>query len=58
MARMSRARLGTRRDKTAVWYDRTRVGTLVKATNGGISFAYDADWLAGDAAFQWQARYL
>lgn len=48
---MSRARPGIRREKTAVWYDRTRVGTLVKATDGGISFAYDANWLAGDAAF-------
>lgn len=48
---MSRARPGTRRDKTAVWYDRTRVGTLVRATDGGISFAYDADWLVDGAAF-------
>lgn len=51
MARMSRARPGIRRDKTAVWYDRTRVGTLVKATDGGISFAYDPDWLTDGAAF-------
>lgn len=51
MARISRARAGTRRDKTAVWYDRTRVGTLIRATDGGISFAYDPDWLADGAAF-------
>ncbi len=51
MGRLTRRRSGIRRNKTAVWYERARVGTLIRATDGGISFSYDADWLAADAAF-------
>ncbi len=51
MARLARRRVGIRRSKTAVWYERTRVGTLIKATDGGVAFSYDPVWLASDVAF-------
>lgn len=51
MARLARRRAGIRRSKTAVWYERTRVGTLIKATDGGVAFSYDPAWLASDLAF-------
>lgn len=51
MARLARRRAGIRRSKTAVWYERTRVGTLTKATDGGVAFSYDPGWLASDVAF-------
>ncbi|PTX39812.1 serine/threonine-protein kinase HipA [Gemmobacter caeni] len=51
MARLARRRAGIRRSKTAVWYERTRVGTLTKATDGGVAFSYDPGWLASDMAF-------
>lgn len=51
MARLARRRVGIRRSKTAVWYERTRVGTLIKATDGGVAFSYDPGWLASDVAF-------
>lgn len=44
-------RAATRRSKTAVWYERSRVGLLVRATDGAISFSYDPAWLALDTAF-------
>lgn len=51
MARLARRRVGIRRSKTAVWYERTRVGTLIKSTDGGVAFSYDPAWLASDVAF-------
>lgn len=51
MARLARRRAGIRRSKTAVWYERTRVGTLTKATDGGVAFSYDPAWLVSDVAF-------
>ena len=51
MARLIRRRAGIRRSRTAVWYERTRVGTLIKATDGGVAFSYDPAWLASDLAF-------
>jgi serine/threonine-protein kinase HipA len=51
MSRLARRRAGIRRSKTAVWYERTRVGTLIKDTDGGIAFSYDPAWLASDLAF-------
>lgn len=51
MARLARRRVGIRRSKTAVWYERTRVGTLIKATDGGVAFSYDPGWLTSDVAF-------
>jgi serine/threonine-protein kinase HipA len=51
MARLARRRAGIRRSKTAVWYERTRVGTLIKATDGGVAFSYDPAWLASALAF-------
>lgn len=51
MARLARRRAGIRRSKTAVWYERTRVGTLIRATDGGVAFSYDPAWLASDLAF-------
>lgn len=51
MARLTRRREGIRRSKTAVWYERTRVGTLTKATDGSVAFSYDPGWLASDVAF-------
>lgn len=51
MARIARAGRRTRQSKTAVWYERARVGTLTRATDGAIAFTYDPDWLASEAAF-------
>lgn len=51
MPRLARRRSGIRRSKTAVWYERTRVGTLTKATDGGVAFSYDPGWLASEVAF-------
>nr|WP_249306412.1 HipA N-terminal domain-containing protein [Rhodobacter capsulatus] len=51
MARPARLRQGGRRSKTAVWYDRARVGLLVRASDGGIRFSYDPAWLHSDLAF-------
>lgn len=49
--RAARGRAGMRRNKTAVWYERSRVGTLIRASDGGISFSYDPSWLASETAF-------
>jgi serine/threonine-protein kinase HipA len=49
--RASRRRAGMRRNKTAVWYERSRVGTLIRASDGGISFSYDPSWRASETAF-------
>ncbi|MBL4918669.1 type II toxin-antitoxin system HipA family toxin [Szabonella alba] len=51
MARSARAARGTRQNKTAVWYERSRVGTLARATDGAISFTYDPAWLVSETAF-------
>jgi len=51
MARIARAGRRTRQSKTAVWYERARVGTLTRATDGAIAFSYDPDLLASEAAF-------
>ncbi|WP_103334866.1 type II toxin-antitoxin system HipA family toxin [Pseudotabrizicola formosa] len=51
MARIARAARGTRQSQTAVWYERSRVGTLARATDGAISFTYDAAWLVSETAF-------
>ena len=45
MARIARPTRGTRQSKTAVWYERSRVGTPTRATDGAISFVYDPAWL-------------
>ena len=51
MARNTRADRRTRQSKTAVWYERSKVGTLTRSTDGAISFAYDPTWLVSDTAF-------
>lgn len=51
MARITRAGRRTRQSKTAVWYERTKVGTLRRATDGAISFTYEPGWLVSDTAF-------
>lgn len=51
MGRAARRRAGVRRNTTAVWYERTPVGTLIRASDGGISFSYDPTWLASETAF-------
>lgn len=51
MARRARDRHGPRITKTGVWYDRARVGTLIRGTDGGISFTYAATWMQADDAF-------
>lgn len=51
MARASRRRPGVTRNKTVVWFERARVGTLTKASDGGVSFSYDPAWLAAETAF-------
>jgi serine/threonine-protein kinase HipA len=51
MARVARAGRRIRQSKTAVWYERARVGTLTRATDGAIAFTYDPGWLASEAAF-------
>lgn len=39
MRRAARRPSGIRRTKTAIWYERSRVGMLIKASDGGISFS-------------------
>lgn len=51
MRRKTRGHKGARRSKTGVWYDRARVGTLIRATDGGISFTYAPSWLDSENAF-------
>lgn len=51
MARVTRVSRRTRQSKAAVWYERARVGTLTRATDGAISFTYEPAWLASEAAF-------
>jgi serine/threonine-protein kinase HipA len=51
MARIVRAGRRTRQSKTAAWYERSKVGTLTRATDGAIAFTYDSAWLASDTAF-------
>lgn len=51
MVRIARAGRRTRQNKTAVWYERSKVGTLTRATDGAISFTYDPAWLASKTAF-------
>ncbi|MFT5440334.1 MAG: serine/threonine-protein kinase HipA [Alphaproteobacteria bacterium] len=51
MARIARVGRRIRQSKTAVWYERAKVGTLTRATDGAIGFAYDPAWLASDTAF-------
>lgn len=51
MARIARKGRLARQSKTAVWYERVRVGTLTRATDGAIAFTYDSGWLASEAAF-------
>lgn len=51
MRRSVRGRQGTRRSKTGVWYGRVQVGTLIRATDGGISFTYASSWLESEKAF-------
>lgn len=51
MARVTRFGRRTRQSKTAVWYERSKVGTLSRGTNGAISFTYEPAWLASEAAF-------
>lgn len=51
MSRIARPARGTRQRKTAVWYERSRVGTLKRATDGAISFTYDPAWLVSETAF-------
>jgi serine/threonine-protein kinase HipA len=51
MARIARAGRRTRQSKTAVWYERSLVGTLSRATDGAIAFAYNPAWLASETAF-------
>ena len=51
MARIIRSGRGPRQRTTAVWYERSRVGNLTRATDGAISFTYDPAWLVSDSAF-------
>ncbi|MBS4011369.1 MAG: HipA N-terminal domain-containing protein, partial [Roseovarius sp.] len=51
MARTARSGRRTRQSKTAVWYERSKVGTLTRATDGAIAFTYDPAWLASETAF-------
>lgn len=51
MVRQARGRRRTRQARTAVWYERSRVGTLSRATDGAISFSYMSDWLTRETAF-------
>lgn len=51
MRLLARRRAGIQRSKTAVWHERTRVGTLIKASDGSIGFSYDLAWLTSDTAF-------
>jgi serine/threonine-protein kinase HipA len=51
MARIARVGRRARQNKTAVWYERAKVGTLLRATDGAISFTYEPAWLASGSAF-------
>lgn len=51
MARAARRWPGVTRSKTVLWFERARVGTLTKASVGGVSFSYDPAWLAAKTAF-------
>lgn len=51
MARIARAGRRTRQSKTAVWFERSEVGTLTRATDGAIAFTYDPAWLESETAF-------
>lgn len=51
MARNARPGHRKRISRTAVWYERTRVGTLMRAIDGAITFVYDPAWQASDKAF-------
>jgi len=51
MARIARTGRRTRQSKTAVWFERARVGTLTRATDGAVGFSYDPAWLASETAF-------
>lgn len=51
MARIARVGRRTRQSKTVLWYERSKVGTLMRATDGAISFTYEPSWLASDTAF-------
>lgn len=51
MGRAARGQAGRGRNTTAVWFERSRVGSLIRAADGGIRFAYDPSWLASDQAF-------
>lgn len=51
MARIARPARGARQSKTAVWYERSRVGMLKRATDGAITFTYDPAWLVSQTAF-------
>ncbi|MCC5967752.1 MAG: type II toxin-antitoxin system HipA family toxin [Natronohydrobacter sp.] len=51
MVRVTRAGRRTRQSKTVIWYERCKVGTLTRATDGAISFNYDPTWLVSDTAF-------
>lgn len=51
MARVARAGRRTRQSRTGVWYERSSVGTLTRATDGAIAFSYSPAWLASETAF-------
>lgn len=51
MTRIARAGRRTRLSETAVWYERSKVGTLTRATDGAIAFTYDPAWFASETAF-------
>lgn len=51
MARIARMGRRASQSKTAVWYERSRVGTLARATDGAIAFTYDPAWLVSEVAF-------
>jgi len=51
MARIPRTGRSRRQSKTAVWYERSKVGTLTRGADGAIGFTYNFDWLESDTAF-------
>ncbi|WP_071795579.1 HipA domain-containing protein [Natronohydrobacter thiooxidans] len=51
MARIARAGRRADHSKTAVWYERSRVGTLTRGTAAVIGFTYDLAWLSSNTAF-------
>lgn len=50
MVRIARASRAIRQRRT-VWYERSKVGTLTRGTDGAISDTYDPSWLSSDTAF-------